>query len=37
MQAKLVGSGGSTKISGQELKAELGLYDAPWKFKKVKK
>ena len=32
--ARLVGSAGKTKISGQELKGDLGLYDAPWKFKK---
>jgi len=36
-RARLVGSAGSTKISGQELKAELGLYDAPWNFKKIKR
>jgi len=36
-RARLVGSGGRTKISGQELKADLGLYDAPWNIKKIKK
>jgi stage II sporulation protein D len=34
-RARLVGSGGSTKISGQELKSDLGLLDAPWKIKRI--
>ena len=36
-RARLVGSSGSTKISGQELKADLGLLDAPWNIKKIKR
>jgi stage II sporulation protein D len=36
-RARLVGSSGSTKISGQELKGDLGLLDAPWNIKKVKR
>jgi hypothetical protein len=34
-RARLVGSGGATKISGQELKLDLGLLDAPWKIRKL--
>ena len=36
-RARLVGSSGSTKISGQELKGDLGLLDAPWNIKKIKR
>jgi stage II sporulation protein D len=36
-RARLVGSGGKTKISGQELKLDLGLLDAPWKIRKLKR
>ena len=36
-RARLVGSGGKTKISGQELKGDLGLLDAPWNIKKIKR
>ena len=36
-RARLVGSAGKTKISGQELKGDLGLLDAPWNIKKIKR
>jgi stage II sporulation protein D len=36
-RARLVGSGGSTKVSGQTLKDALGLLDEPWKIKKIKR
>ena len=34
-RARLVGSGGNTKVSGQTLKSYLGLLDAPWYIKKI--
>jgi len=36
-RARLVGSGGNTKVSGQTLKGELGLLDAPWNIKRIKR
>jgi stage II sporulation protein D len=36
-RARLVGSAGSTKVSGQTLEADLGLLDEPWKIKRIKK
>jgi len=36
-RARLVGSRGRSKISGQDLKARLGLYDAPWNIKKIRR
>jgi stage II sporulation protein D len=37
VRAKLIGTGGATKVSGQTLKAELGLLDAPWKIKRIRR
>jgi stage II sporulation protein D len=34
-RARLVGSGGKTRVSGQTLKSYLGLLDAPWNIKKI--
>jgi stage II sporulation protein D len=35
--AKLIGSTGVTKIAGQALRADLGLRDAPWGFKRIER
>jgi len=36
-RARLIGSGGDTKVGGQTLKSHLGLLDTPWKIRKLKR
>jgi stage II sporulation protein D len=35
VRARLIGSGGSTRVHGQTLKYRLALPDAPWSIKRV--